>query len=383
MKKFVLITSMILVACFCLYYFHIRTHYLNNLHTSFDISEYQANSKGIEQLIDDYIAAYHIPGLSAAIIKKGEVDQFISRGYQSRKKESPINEHSIFQIASTSKTLTGIICRSMELEGKIDLDKSIASYLADELSPEAQKTFSFISLRQVITHRSGLGRSMYAYSYKNIIDALETVPLEFPPGSKYQYSNFGYALVTMILEQESKKTYKELLVQYVMQPFGIDKMYCSKDDVPIHTLVTPYWKHFRLREGPTPDFGTQIGASGVFTDTESLAKLASQQLQAYQNFDSLKTESPLILTFPKDTLWSKNHFYGYGFFEFNYEIKELPGIQHSNLEHGGDLDGFATIYDFYAVCQCGIIINTSSGGDWINDLSRKINNLLLIEYYRK
>ena len=276
-----------------------------------------------------------------------------------------------------------MICRSLEIQGKIDPDRSILSFLKDELNENVKSTYKNVSLRQVLTHRSGLGRSMKAYSKDDIINALNTIDLEFTPGEKFQYSNYGYALVTYILEQETNKSYSELLKEHIAEPLGLSDFYCEKESVPEDRLVTPYSKHFRIMKGITPDFGIQIGASGVFTDTKTLAMLAIKQMEAYNHFDSLKNSSPLILTYPKDTLWNKDNFYGYGLFEFTYELDEIPGIKHVNLEHGGDLDGFSTMYDFLPSCQCGVVIHTSSGGNWINNMTWQINKLLTLRHYNK
>lgn len=328
-------------------------------------------------MIDWYYKTYHIPSITVAIVEKGQVVKYISRGQLSRDNDSEkTDENSCYQIASTSKTLTGMICRSLELEGKLDVDKSIVEYL--DLNENSKKKYKDVTLRHVIHHRSGLGRSMYAYAEKDILNALNETELEFTPDSKYQYSNFGYALVSLILEKATNKSYAELLKEYVSDKYILPGFYASRDVVPSQHLVTPYWKHFRLRENTHHDFGIQVGASGVFTNTKTLSSLMIQQIEAYQSFDSLKNSSPLILTHPKAELSEgDDDSYGYGLFEFNYDLDDQPDVLHMNLEHGGDADGFACIYDFFPEYQAGMVIQTSSGGQWLNQMSWHLNGLLI------
>lgn len=381
MKKALVYIVLVGILAFSIYYFFVRKRYMNNLHTKIEIRNYSQDIDGIEKLVNWYYETYHIPAISAAIIENGEVVRYISRGIHSKKDNIPVDENSFYQIASTSKMLTGTICRSLELEGKLDVKRSISDFLGDKLSKETNDKFQKVSLLQVINHRSGLGRSMYAYSEKDIIKALTEVDFEFEPGTKYQYSNFGYALVSLILELETGKTYEELLQEYIVDRYGLDGFETRKDDILVTNLVTPYNKDFRLFEGATPDFGIQVGASGVFSNTKTLAELAILQMNDYAYFDSLKHTSPLILTYPKAEMWSEKHFYGYGFFEFNHDFEELPDIKHRNLEHGGDLDGFATIYDYYPEYKCGIVVNTSSGGKWINEMTWEMNKILVLKYF--
>lgn len=368
---------------FSIYYFGIRKRYINTIHTKINLNQFSNDFNGMEKMIDWYFTNYHIPAIVVGIVENGKIVKFISRGVVSKKSNLIVDENSIFQIASTSKTLTGIICKSLELEGIIDLDRTISEYLHGNLTDETENVYSKVTLRNVVNHRSGLGRSMYAYSEKDILQSLSETDLEFEPNKKYQYSNFGYALLTLILENETGKSYEQLLKEYVSDKYELPKLYADKISVDQNSLVTPYWKDFRFLEGKTYDFGVQVGASGVFTNAKTLAELMVYQVKDYQLFDSLKNTSPLILTHPKAETWDSLNFYGYGLFEFNYKINEKSQKIHKNLEHGGDADGFACIYDFFPEYEAGMIILTSSGGKWLQEMSRQMNTNLINRNYEQ
>jgi len=380
MKKKIISALLILaILLAAVYYFIIRERYLDNLHTPVKIENYSKDLQGVEALIDWYYETYHIPAISAGIIENGKVVKYISRGSFTRQNKKKVDEHSYYQIASTSKTFTGIIVKSLELEGKLDVDKKIINFLGNKLSAEAQKKLGEITLRQVLYHRSGLGRSWNGYSEEDLLKALNEEALEFQPNEIYQYSNFGYALITYLMEQETNKTYRQLLKEYVSERYDLPDLEVDVTKIAPENLVTPYWKHFRLRDGRTIDFGLQVGGGGIFTNTKTLSQLAVKQMEAYEQFDSLKNSSPLILTHPKGVAWQDN-FYGYGLFEFNYEFDDYPEITITNLEHGGDADGFACIYDYFPAYKNGVVVQTSSGGKWLYEMIYHLNGLLVRKY---
>jgi len=382
MKKILYSLEIIAVLGFLIYYFFVREKYLNNLHAKLDLNAFSEDIDGIEKMLNWYYHTYHIPAISASVVVDGKVVKYISRGEFSKQNQNSVDENSYYQIASTSKMFTGIICKSLELKGKLDLEKSITHFLKDKLTKPTQEKFKDITLRQVMNHRSGLGRSMYAYAEKDILKALTEVDFEFEPDTKHQYSNFGYALITLILEQETNKTYGELLKEFVSDKYDLQEMEAYVNKVPPNQLVTPYWKDFRLLEGATIDFGLQVGGGGVFTNTKTLTNLMVKQMEDYQYFDSLKSISPLILTYPKAKMGNDN-FYGYGFFEFNYKMDGIPDIVHTNLEHGGDADGFACVYDYYPKYKTGIVVLTSSGGKWLNQMTWNMNAILVKKHFKK
>lgn len=382
LKKSLIGIIVIAVIGLMLYFSFVRERYMNTIHTEIDLSMFSEDLEGLEKMFDWYYKNYHIPAFSASIIIDGKIVKYISRGTYSKSNDKQVDENSMYQIASTSKVLTGIICRSLELEGVLDLEKSISEYLKGKLPVETQEKLRNVSLRHVVHHTSGLGRSMFAYAEDDIINSLIETELEFEPGSKHQYSNFGYGLLTYLMQEVTNKSYAELVQQYISEPYSLPDIKADVADVVPSELVTPYWKHFRYLEGETYDFGLQVGGSGVFTNTCTLSELVIKQMEAYEQFDSLKNSTPLILTHPKILAWNDNY-YGYGFFEFNYEIDGIPEVIHSNLEHGGDADGFACIYDYFPDYKTGIVVQTSSGGEWLREMTYHMNGMLVRKHFKE
>lgn len=382
LKRIATILGLLITLLACIYYFYIRERYIDVLHTQIKINDFSSDDAGIENMINWYFETYHVPAISAAIVENGQVSKFISRGKLNKDSQVKTDENTIFQIASISKMLTGIICSSLEMEGLLDLDKPIIASLSEELTEKTKDKLKSIKLRHLLYHNSGLGRSMKGLSKKDIIASLEQTELEFKPESKWQYSNYAYALIAFILEKETGNSYQQLLTKYVKNKYNLEVCDTGLENINKKRLATAYWKHFKLLENKAFDFSMQNAASGIFTTTKSLSELMIKQIAEYQKADSAKNKSPLFLNKNKVTSYSDDGFYGYGIFEKNFKIRYDSTKTHNYLAHGGDADGYVSNYGFFPKYGKGIIVLSSSGGPWFWDMERNLNIKLLEKHLK-
>ena len=155
--------------------------------------------------------------MSIGVVKNGEIELLKGFGHPSRNDASEVNENSVFQIASQSKMLTGIVVNNLIQEGKLDLEETIATYLPEVINEEAQNALGAIKLKHLLNHTAGIPSdacSVYSqriegeawtkgYSKEELIADLNQLKLEFEPNSQFQYSNSGYAIVGLIFENVS------------------------------------------------------------------------------------------------------------------------------------------------------------------------------------
>lgn len=383
MKKPLTCLGITIIFLSVFYQFFFKKRYTDILHTRVDLEQFETNIDGIEKMISWYSKTYHIPAISAAIIENGKVKKYISTGTYSKRNNSPVNENSIYRIASTGKLIISIIAHQLENEGLIDFDKNINFYLSDLIEEQAKKKLEPIKIKNLLLHNSGLGRDWKAFTESDIIDKLNHNPLDYKTGEKWSYSNFGYATLTLIIEKASGLTYEQLLKKYITDKFNIDKISTHLKKNQEHNYVTPYFPELKILKGEDIEFGKQSLTSGIYTNVKSLSQLLIQQINHYKQPDSIKLNSPFILNRKKINSWNENSYYGYGIFEHHFELEDLKSIKQVQLEHGGDADGFACIYGFFPKYSLGVVILTSSGGKWFSDMGRNINSLLIKEHYKR
>jgi len=138
----------------------------------------------------------------------------------------PINENTIFRLASVSKTVTGVLAGILDNKGIVDLDDKVMDYLPGFKLKDSLNT-SDLSVRHVLSHTSGLVPHAYdnlveaRYPLKTLIDSLKYVNISDIPGKLYGYQNVVFSLYDTISEVGSGKKFIDLLQEEVFGPFGM------------------------------------------------------------------------------------------------------------------------------------------------------------------
>lgn len=337
----------------------------------------QLNSEWINQEISAALEENTIPSLSAAVIKNGEL--IFRRGYGTIKRNSSIkaDENTIYQIASLSKMLTGIIANKLVRAGLLELNKSIVVYLPSDLPEKTKEKLQGISVRNLLHHRSGLPRNsmvverldgdpmLGGYSEEDLLKDLSLIELAFLPNEAYAYSNLGYALLGYIMERLTNKTYEMLLKEYVSDEFGMPNtgVFISREQNEY--LATPYRKEARAIETKPWETGKLTPASGLYSNIIDLSSMMAWQIRDYHQYYDGGAAGPLVLSEFKGARDAEMEFYGFGIIEANTKRGKILG-------HMGDMDGYASYYLFFPQHKIGVVLLTSSGGSWLSELGNSI-----------
>jgi CubicO group peptidase (beta-lactamase class C family) len=240
----------------------------NNLqHQALLVLDSTTKEKLTSQIKESYqnILGNHDFNGSILVAKNGEILYEDYQGFYDFKSKSPINTNSTFHIASTSKTFTAMAILKLWEEGKIELDKPVASYLP-------RFPYSEITVRMLLNHRSGINN--YAYfmvdkqvqSYKvkgkkgKLITKTRTIQLPvivkpglvnnqdmlnfmvkykpsliFKPNSSFTYSNTNFSLLALIIEKIVGKDYPSYIKESIFKPLGMkNTSVFSKKDINIY-----------------------------------------------------------------------------------------------------------------------------------------------------
>ncbi len=172
--------------------------------------------------INRYLSAMEGLGFSGAIIVS-EGDEIILRkgyGYANRETRQPYTPGTIQTSASITKQFTGAAILLLESRGELSVDDPITKYF--EQVPEEKQN---ITIHQLLTHSSGLvggvGRDEDPMEKQPYLDRVLAEPLYFDPGTGYRYSNSGYSLLGMIVEQVSGVNYETFLRNDLLLPSGM------------------------------------------------------------------------------------------------------------------------------------------------------------------
>lgn len=200
-----------------------------------------------DTLMRAFMQEHHVPGAAVAVTDRGRIVYARGFGYADLATKEPVQPTSLFRIASISKPITAVAIVQLAEQGKLYLEDKIFSVLDYETEIKAvgeafDARLRDITIRHLLEHRGGWDRdksfdgmfqSVRFAQEQNVpapagphevIRAMLRQPLDFNPGERYAYSNFGYCLLGRAIEKLSGNTYEEYVQQRVLHPLGIQSM---------------------------------------------------------------------------------------------------------------------------------------------------------------
>jgi CubicO group peptidase (beta-lactamase class C family) len=158
---------------------------------------------------------YHVPGISIAIVQRGQVHWTQGFGVADANDATPVSVDTIFEACSMSKPILALSALQLVQDGRLDLDIPLTAYLGHDYLPD-QPEHRRITARMALTHRTGLANWRMGYD-----DLGGPLPLLFAPGSEYSYSGEGILFLQRAMEAISGKPIERLAQEGLFAPLGL------------------------------------------------------------------------------------------------------------------------------------------------------------------
>lgn len=261
----------------------------------------------------------------------GEVRYRKGVGYANLELRVPNTPDTRFRIASFTKPITAMLILQLVEDEVIRLDGRLTEYLPafDVDGGES------ITIHQLLTHTAGItGESRIPdladvekrhYSRDQLLDYIRSHALVFAPGKGREYSNFGYALLALVIEKVTGRSYDDVLQERVCRPAGMVDTRSEVTSRPVERLASGYVHDYfaGLQPAPFLDMSFCLGAGQLLSTVEDLHR-----------FDQA-LYSDTLLSAPSKQLF----FSTYGWLPVRYPFgKGSRRVQSNNLE--GSINGF-------------------------------------------
>ena len=311
-------------------------------------------------------------GCAVGVARNGEFVYKKGYGYANLDWDIPITPSTVFYMGSVSKQFTATAIALLAHEGKLNLDDDIREYL-----PEMPRRDPPVTIRHVVHHMSGVpdmyrvmgqnGLSTWdRFSRLEALELLAKQELDFAPGAKYQYSNGGYFLLSMVVERASGKSLREYTTEKIFQPLGMNDTHFHDD--PVHIVKRRAMSYGTREEGEQGVEGEYYqsyqgnfvlpGAGGLYSTVEDL-------LQWDRNYLSNKLGGSdlMDLVHTKGVLTSGEEL------SYAFAIREGEHRGLTTWGHSGSFMGFKTSYVRYpeqrfsvwVLCNMGEIVPANYG----------------------
>jgi CubicO group peptidase (beta-lactamase class C family) len=282
-----------------------------------------------------------VPSASVAVVQHGKLVYAHAYGNARLAEGSsaavPATAEMRYSVGSISKQFTAAAILLLREEGKLSLDDVVGKYVPGLTRGNE------VTIQQILSHTSGyqdywpedyvMTPMLKAESAQQILDAWAKKPLDFEPGTKWQYSNTNFVIAGRIVEAVSGAPLMDLLVSRIFRPLGMKSVWNSDEEKLTAVDATPYYRHGLgpLRVAPKAGRGWMFAAGELAMTAHDLAlwdeSLIVRSVLKPDSYKDMFTEVKL-----KD---GKGTHYGLG-----VEVVDRNG--HRSIEHSGEVSGFVS-----------------------------------------
>lgn len=292
---------------------------------------------------------------SVAISENGEIVYTKTIGHVDIENNIKADAESKYRIGSISKTFTTVLSLQAVEKGKLNLSQTIEGYFPN--IPKADK----ITIQHLLSHRSGihnftndedyLSWNTQAQTEEEMVAMIAQKGSDFKPGSRAEYSNSNFVLLTYILEKAYQKPYSQLVSMYITEPINLKNTYLGGKIKPGHNECKSYRFSGSWQLETETDISIPLGAGGIVSTPSDLVR-----------FSDALFGGKLVSKESLDLMMTIEDGYGIGLFQIPFHDKLAYG-------HTGGIDGFSSIFAHFSDGNISYALVSNGSNFNNNDIS--------------
>ncbi len=315
----------------------------------------------------------HIPGVAVLVSRDGKIVSAEGFGLANVELQVPVKPETIFQSGSVGKQFTATAVMMLVEESKINLDDPLTKYF-----PEGPASWKDVTIRELLSHTAGFTDYPEKFDFRKdwtedeLIKLVESIPLAYPPGTKWAYSNLGYLTLGILLHRVTGEFYGDFLQQHIFKPLEMNttRIISEADIIPNRSAGYRLMKgELKNQEWVAPMVNTTADGSLYFSILD-LAKwdaaLYTEKLLKRSSFDEMWTPVKL-----KNGKPNKDG-YGFGWF-----IAQEHG--HRIIQHDGAWQGFKTSINRYVDDKLTVVVLANLAEAKPEDIAKHIAEIYLAD----
>jgi len=307
-------------------------------------------SEAVSNYVSNEMQRQHIPGVALLVSRGGKIVQAEGFGLSNVELQVPVKPETIFQSGSVGKQFTATAVMMLVEEGKLGLDDPLTKYF-----PEAPATWKEVTVRELLSHTAGFGDYPQTFDFRKDwtedeeLKLVEGVPLAYPPGTNWDYSNLGYLTLGILIHRVTGEFYGDFLQQQIFHPLDMQtaRIISEADIIPNRAAGYRLVKgELKNQEWVAPSVNTTADGSLYFSILD-LAKwdaaLSTEKLLKRSSLDQMWTAAKLKNGQPNED--------GYG---FGWFISDRHG--HHVISHDGAWQGFKSAIARYVNDHLTVVV---------------------------
>ena len=262
-----------------------------------------SQNDSIDTYIESQMALRKIPGLQLAIVKNNEIVKMNSYGFANIEDSITVDNETVFSINSITKAFVGVSVMQLVEQDKLDLNAEISNYL-----PELPKPWKSLTLKQLLTHTSGLphilsddvGGLISNQGIEASWELTKALPMISEPNTKFDYNQLGYVLIGKIIDKVSGEHFTDYIIENQLRKVGMKRTeeagFSNLNNVVPHSA-----RRYTYHYGPNI---SNIKTETFLTILQTAAGMSSTATEMANWLIALQTGSLLSQQSSLEVLWA-------------------------------------------------------------------------------
>lgn len=331
----------------------------------------------IETPLRHLMAHYRVPGVAVGILHNG-TEHYTCEGITNVFNPLEVTRDTLFQIASNTKTMTGVLVMKLVEEGKLELGAPVRRYLPG-LKLSHEDTASKVAVRHLLNHTAGWVGDLFANTgdgddaLEKYVAAVETMPQITPLGQEWHYNNAAFGIAGRIIEVLSGKPFEQYTREVLFEPLGMEQSNFFPHEAILHRHCVGHYLDEReqVQISKPWAFARAVGAIGrVNSSVREMLKYARMHLEGglgIISLDSVKAMQDFTARGQLDD--------DFGVTWWMRDLLDAQGNKVRMILHGGSANGQMSA--FWLVPShnfaCTILTNSAKGSFLHGELSSWIH----------
>ncbi|HEU5458818.1 MAG TPA: serine hydrolase domain-containing protein [Terracidiphilus sp.] len=291
----------------------------------------------IDRIAAQVLQQTGVPSASVAIVQHGKLVYTHAYGLAQLEPPTPATPDMRYAIGSISKQFTAAAILLLQQQGKLTLNDPVGKYVPGLTDGDK------VTIRQILSHTSGY-QDYWPEDYvmtpmnkpttaQQILDTWAKKPLDFTPGTQWQYSNTNFVIAGEIVEKVSGEPLMQFLSEHIFHPLAMHSVWNIDQDQLTHSDAVAYYRHALgpLRIAPPEGRNWMFAAGELAMTAHDLAlwdiSLMDRSILSPASYNEMF--SPVLLADGKDS------HYGLG-------VQVIDRDNHLDIEHSGEVSGFVS-----------------------------------------
>src|SRR5215207_9990329 len=244
----------------------------------------------IERLFKTYMERQQPPGAVLGVVVDGELVWVKAAGVREKTNDALVTPETVFRIASMTKSFTAMSILKLRDEGKLSLEDPVSRYVPELANlPYPTSDSQVLTIRHLLTHSEGFpednpwGDRQLAQSDKTMREWMRTgIPFSTSPGTTFEYSNYGFAILGQIVAKASGRPYEDYVRDNILRPLGMKSSTFEMSSVPREQIALGYAREDNTwKLEPILAHGSFGAMGGLWTNAPDLARYVAFLMSAF------------------------------------------------------------------------------------------------------